>query len=221
MQAGKIAQYAIGAFAVLYLYNYFSSDIAEMVYADEITGTVLEHGTGKPVPNAIVALRFARYNTGHSANEACFRSMATESDANGRFRFPAWQQAKTQANYFTGEAIAYKKGFALAQFRTTEKYLEPDRRSLLGIRWSGNLHLSKHELKLELKEWTGTDEERIGIFEKVAEDLVCIVNELPVRNKLFQAFRTEIAVSPFSNVRTNGSWRTPLDWIDDLINQFR
>ena len=64
MTKSKMMQIAIGVLFVLYAYTWISSDIAEKVIAEEITGVVVDEKTGKPVANAIVAIRFERYNTG-------------------------------------------------------------------------------------------------------------------------------------------------------------
>src|SRR5215213_616126 len=85
---------------------------AEYVAAEEITGLVVDAATGKPVPDAVVAIRFERNNTGHSGPH-CFRSMAVETNQDGRFRFAPWKQEKTLANYAMGQVKAYKVGYGV------------------------------------------------------------------------------------------------------------
>src|SRR5712691_5878852 len=104
--AGMLAGLALASFAA------HADSIAKYVAAEEITGIVADADSGKPIANAIVAMRFERRNTGHGSPH-CFRSMAVETDAEGRFRFAPWTQENTRANAASGEVTAYKAGYAV------------------------------------------------------------------------------------------------------------
>ena len=58
----------------------YAGDVAKHMVAEEIRGVVVAAETGKPIPNAVVAIRFERGNTGHGSPH-CFRSMAVAADA--------------------------------------------------------------------------------------------------------------------------------------------
>src|SRR6266540_7165556 len=114
-----------------------ADSVAKYINAEEITGVVVEADTGKPIVGAVVAIRFVRNNTGHSG-EACFRSMAVETDAQGRFRFAPWTQEKTQANATYGDVKAYKAGYAVPWHGVE---VHQARRSVLGIPFSDTIRI--------------------------------------------------------------------------------
>ena len=216
MTKTKIMQIAIGVLFVLYAYNWISSDIAEKVIAEEITGVVVEEKTGKPVANAIVAIRFERYNTGHGS-PSCFRAVATESDENGRYRFEPWTQEKTLANSFLGEIIAYKKGYGIS--RQNPEYIRHEPRELLGIRYRNTLHLPKTERKVVVKEWAGVEEDRMDSLIKTVGDFNCGPTEQNNAKLLALAIRNEILVSPLAKIRSRDSSFTPLRWINEYVEK--
>ena len=62
-----------------------------------IEGKVLEEGTNKPIPDAIVIARWS----GHLATFAhgktvCYHVLSTTTDENGAYRFPAWKKKITE-----------------------------------------------------------------------------------------------------------------------------
>lgn len=184
------------AFIILFAISALSSDVAEKVIAEEISGVVVEKGSGKPIPNAIVAIRFERYNTGHGS-PYCFRSIATETDANGRFRFKPWTQENTLANSFLGQITAYKAGYDMPQ--DSKEDIWPARRSFLGIRFSDNLRIPKTERRIELTPRSDTEMDRMETLSRMVSWYACGPVE-PDNNKLYVlAIREEILASPLAN----------------------
>lgn len=211
---------AFGLWLVLYSYNAMTSGVAEKVIAEEITGVVVEKGTGKPVPNAVVMIRFERGNTGHGS-PACFRSVATESDANGRFRFEPWTQEDTRADSFYGEISAYKKGYAIP--RHEGEYIHHSQRSFLGIRFSKNLYIPKTERRVELREWSGTEEDRMEKLRRVAGEFSCGTSTPGMKEFLYMGIRKEILESPLVDKRLDdspGLGFTNRTWIEQAQKYF-
>src|SRR6266581_4716748 len=116
-----------------------ADDVAKYVTAEEIIGVVVEADTGKPIAGAVVAIKFVRNNTGHSGPH-CFRSMAVEADAEGRFRFAPWTQENTRADVTYGEVTAYKVGYAVPR---PGVYVTQSRRTILGIAFSDTIRVPR------------------------------------------------------------------------------
>ncbi len=188
-----------------------ADDIAKYVTAEEITGVVVEADTGKPIANAIVAIRFERNNTGHSGPH-CFRSMAVEADAQGRFRFAPWTQEKTQANATYGDVKAYKAGYAVPWHGVE---VHQARRSVLGIPFSDTIRIPKTDVRLELKPFVGSDEGRIKEVERLASQFTCRWQAEFDDMVLLTTIREEIAASPIAN-KKDGRY-THSEWINNWI----
>lgn len=185
---------------------------AENVSADEITGVVLEAATGKPVPGAVVAIRFERNNTGHGGPH-CFRSMAVETNSDGRFKFAPWTQQGTLANYAQGVVKAYKIGYAIP----LSTFVKQSNRDVLGIAFSDTIKIPKTELRIELEPFNGSAEDR-------KERIHSLVGEYNCRSRakfdsavLFTRIREEIRSSSLADLKLRHSEATFLQWIDDVI----
>ena len=216
MKKNTLIKIVLGVVFALYGYNAVSSDVAEKVIAEEITGVVVEKDTGKPVPNAIVAIRFERHNTGHGSPHT-FRSVAAETDANGRFRFEPWTQEDTRANSFLGEVIAYKKGYAIPRHEV--EYIMPANRSFLGIRYSKNLHIEKTERRVELREWVGSEEDRMLKLRQTVGEFLNKPREPNNNMMLHIRIRQEILASPLADYSTGGGY-TYKTWIDEMLKSY-
>ena len=190
-----------------------ADSIAKHVVAQSITGVVVEAGTGKPMPNVIVAIRFVRHNTGHGSPH-CFRSMAVETDAQGHFRFAPWSQDNTLANFAVGELSAYKAGYAVPWWPME---LRHSTRAILGISFSDTIHIPKQAFRLELKPYTGTDEVRMGQVRQLISQFICRWQAQSDDMVLMTTVRKEIAASPIANQKTQGGSYTHLQWIDENI----
>lgn len=118
-----------------------------------IEGKVLEEGTGKPVSGAIVVARWS--GTAFSFVESptvCVHVLTTMTDAEGRYRFPAWRKEPPLRGVRDVHpiVIAYKPGY--------ETYTP------LG-------HARSEEYKKNiryLKPFTGTGEERLAYLSRMA-----------------------------------------------------
>ncbi len=197
-----------------------ADDIAKYVTAEEITGVVVEADTGKPIAGAVVAIMFVRNNTGHSG-EHCFRSMAVEADAQGRFRFAPWTQENTRADGTFGELAVYKAGYS-NPVRPT--YVAQSRRSFLGISFSGTIKIPKTDVRLELKPFVGSDEERMNEIMTLAGNFTCRWQAEFDDMMLLTSIRNEIKSSPVADQKLTRPGLTPyhLDptpsqWIDGTI----
>jgi len=196
--------------------------VAKFVTAEEIVGVVVEAGTGKPIPNAIVAVRFERNNTGHSGPH-CFRSMAVQSDTEGRFRFAPWRQENTQANATFGQVNAYKAGYAVP-WRPVE--VAQSRRSIAGIAFSDTINIPKAEVRLELKPFSGSDQERIREFHRLVANFTCRMRAEFDDLILLMRIREEVKSSRMANQSFNPLGFTPSagdptvsEWIEVVIKQ--
>lgn len=202
MNTGIIIRVALGICLSLVAAGAISSDIVKKVIAEEITGVVMDAGTGKPIPNAIVAIRFERFNTGHSS-PACFRAVAAETDANGRFRFEPWVQENTLASNLLGEFVVYKKGY-VSPLKGFE-HIKPVKRTFLGFRMSDDLNVARTERRLEVGGWSGSETDRMEMLLRLVSRFSCRVIEPSIINLLVAGVRQEILESPLANERVSSS----------------
>jgi len=191
-------------------------DIAKYVTAEEITGVVTDAGTGKPIPNAIVAIRFERNNTGNFGGPHCFRSMAVQTDAEGRFRFKPWTQENTQANVTYGVVTGYKPGYSEPP---RPVYVKQSRRSIAGMAFSDTISIPKTEVRLELKPFAGGDEDRIQELARLTSNFTCRVRAEFDDMILLLAIRDEIVSSPFAHQKLPSGYYTLTTWIEDVIKR--
>jgi hypothetical protein len=188
-------------------------DAAKYVTSEEVTGIVTEAGTGKPLPGAVVAIRFKRSNTGHSG-EHCFRSMAVETDAEGRFRFAPWKLENTRANATLGEVTVYKRGYAQP---VQPAYVRQESRSITGIAFSDTIHIPKTQLQLSVGPFHGTDEERVQQLRSIAANYTCRWQAESDDRVLLPRIREEIASTSLAHMKPPGWDTTMLNWIDHMI----
>ncbi|SRR6266581_5115189 len=190
-----------------------ADDVAKYVTAEEIIGVVVEADTGKPIAGAVVAIKFVRNNTGHSGPH-CFRSMAVEADAEGRFRFAPWTQENTRADGTFGELAVYKPGYS-DPVRPT--YVAQSRRSFLGISFSDTIRIPKTDVRLELKPFVGSDEARIQELRRVAGNFTCRMQAYFDDMVLLTSIRDEIASSPIANEGGDSGHYSNIQWINAII----
>lgn len=195
---------------------------AKFVTAEEITGTVVEAGSGKPIGGAIVAVRFERNNTGHSGPH-CFRSMAVQTDAEGRFRFAPWKQENTRANYAFGQINAYKAGYAVL-WRSVP--VKQSRRSIGDVAFSDTIKIPKTEVRVELTPFAGSDDDRIEELWPLVANFTCRWQAEFDDMTLLFGIRDEIFSAPFANKKFTPRGRTPYaldptvsEWIDAVIKR--
>jgi 5-hydroxyisourate hydrolase-like protein (transthyretin family) len=198
----------------------YALEAAKYVTAEEITGVVVKADTGKPIPNAIVAIRFERNNTGHSGPH-CFRSMAVETDADGRFRFASWKQEDTRADGTYGEVTAYKAGYAVP-WRGV--YVTQSRRSILGMAFSDTIRIPKTDVRLELKRSEASDRDRIWELQRLVSNFTCRWRAEFDDMILLTRVREEIKSSPIADQKLPAQGATPSHqdptpsrWIDEVI----
>jgi len=200
----------------------YAVDVAKYVTAEEITGVVVEAGTAKPIPNAIVAIRFQRNNTGHSGPH-CFRSMAIQADSEGRFRFKSWTQENTQANATYGEISGYKAGYAVP-WRGVD--VTQSRRTLLGIPFSDTITIPRTDVRLKLKPFAGSDQERVWELKRLVALFTCRSRAEFNDSILLMQVREEIRSSPIANQKLPARGATPShldatpsEWIEAISKQ--
>ncbi len=191
-------------------------EVAKYVKAEAIIGVVVDADTGKPIANAIVAIRYERNNTGHYGAPHCFRSMAVAADAEGRFRFPPWTQENTRADATYGQVTAYKAGYAVP-WRGV--YVPQSRRSILGIAFSDTITIPKSEVRVELKPYQGTDENRMNELGRLVDQFVCRWQAYFDDIVLLTSVREEIASSPVASQKPRDGRYTNLEWIDETIKR--
>ena len=190
-------------------------EVAKYVTAEEITGVVVEADTGKPIAGAVVAIKFVRNNTGHSGPH-CFRSMAVETDAQGRFRFAPWTQENTQADGTFGELTVYKLGYSDSARPT---YVAQSRRSILGIAFSDTVKIPKTNVRLEIRPFAGSDEERVGELRRLVVNFICRWQAEFDDMILATGIRNEIVSSPIATQKPRDGGYTALEWIDQAIKR--
>jgi hypothetical protein len=192
-------------------------DVAKYVTAEEITGVVVEAGTGKPIANAVVAIRFERNNTGHSGPH-CFRSMAVEADAQGHFRFAPWTQENTQANATYGDIKAYKAGYAVPWHGVE---VHQSRRTFLGIAFSDTIHIPRQEVRVELKPFVGSEQDRMDELHRAASQFTCTWKAYNENLIFLERVRDEYAKMPLANVIRPGNSKSRLKGFEEFIEDVR
>lgn len=95
-------------------------------------GQVLEEGTEKPIPNAIVVVRWAGSLPAFTeARAVCVHVETTTTDQEGRYRTPAWHAPSTVGpapivqTHVGPSAYAYKPGYEYVDTRGETVYLKP------------------------------------------------------------------------------------------------
>jgi hypothetical protein len=95
-----------------------------------VEGRVLEAGTNKPIPDAIVEARWIGYVSGFADSQTtCYHVMVATTDANGHYSMPAWRKEITeewQKNLIPQEVKidAYKKGYEWAGIISQDNSVE-------------------------------------------------------------------------------------------------
>lgn len=193
-----------------------ASDVAKHMVAEEITGVVVDAETGKPIPNAVAAIRFERGNTGHSSPH-CFRSMAVQADAQGHFKFPPWTQDNTRADATFGQVTAYKAGYAKPTRLADMIEIHQATRSILGISFGDTIKIPRQEARVKLKPYVGTDEERIEQLAWLVRFFACRWQAVFDNMILLTSIRDEIASSPVAKQKHKDWDYTPIEWINSII----
>lgn len=95
--------------------------------SEPIEGVVREEGTNKPVPEAIVVVRWQGH-LGYSGT-ICYHVETTKSDAEGRYRIPAWSKPSPYGNITdrTWLSWVYKPGYQYARVQRIKgvSYIQP------------------------------------------------------------------------------------------------
>jgi len=147
----KLTQLALGILFTLPL-------TACALSGEALEGRVLEDGTNKPVPQAIVIARWS--GTAFSFVESpsvCVHVLTTTTDAEGKYRFPAWRKDSPIKGVRDVHPIitAHKPGY--------EAYLPP------GYAYT---EAFKQNIRY-LQPFTGTREERLKYLERVFGSTGC------------------------------------------------
>lgn len=170
---------------------------ARALSGDAIEGKVLEEGTHKPIPEAIIVVRWS----GHLASFAhgktvCYHALSALTDENGVYHIPAWKKKITevwQKNVRPETVIitVHKPGY--------EEYRPP-----------GYVRTEAFKQNIRyLKPFTGGREERLAHLKRVDESTRCNVEseQQKIRYPLIKALYEEakaIAVTK-QDIRTVNS----------------
>lgn len=140
-----------------------------------IDGKVVEEGTNKPIPNAIVVVQWVgNLWAVVESQTVCVHALTTTTDAQGRFHFPAWAKAST-IGPVTGvepSITVYYPGYTLVRLTpppSSERFsshgypLEPYPLGLFGIKPT-TLHLAP---------FTGARRERLEYLQKLSSATGC------------------------------------------------
>ncbi len=93
-----------------------------------LEGRVLEAGTNKPIPGAIVVARWqGTYSQIVDSQDVCYHVESTTTDAQGRYQIPAWKEKSKGLMFSAGPWLidAYKTGYETywpKGYSATEEY---------------------------------------------------------------------------------------------------
>lgn len=121
-----------------------------------VEGRVLEEGTGKPIPNAIVIIRWQGYVSSLAdTQDVCVHVDTAMTDEQGKYRFPMWSKSSKVGPVFDVKPIvtAYKPDYELSQ-----EYFDKQT-------YRKNIY--------PLKLFTGTREQRLEYLERIARSSGC------------------------------------------------
>ena len=145
-----------------------------------VAGQILEAGTKKPIPEAIVIVRWqGTYSQIVDSQDVCYHVESATTDAEGRYQIPAWKEKSKGLMFSAGPWLidAYKTGYETywpAAYSATEDYKR-------NIRY--------------LKPFTGTKAERLKYLERLNWVTRCGAAEeseknlLPLRKALYREAR--------------------------------
>jgi hypothetical protein len=172
-----------------------------------IAGIVIEEGTGKPIPGAILsAVWEGAWSGTATSGTRCAKGMAVESDAAGRFRFPEWSASHTDLLGLGVEVTPYKAGYL--DTRPGRAGAAP--RKVLGIFESHQIEIPPSELRIQMKPFTGSDAERSDYLRRFLNSTECReTGDMIGMNPLYRAIRDEVQRLPASirDQKTNaGQW---------------
>ena len=151
-----------------------------------LEGRVLEAGTNKPIPGAIVVARWqGTYSQIVDSQDVCYHVESTTTDAQGRYQIPAWKEKSKGLMFSAGPWLidAYKTGYETywpAAYSATEDYKR-------NIRY--------------LKPFTGTKAERLKYLIQMLSAANCPLagsssrNLYPMYKAMYEEAKT-ISVTP-------------------------
>ena len=122
--------------------------------------------------------------------------MSVQSDAAGRFLFPAWRQYETYANVTYGVVTTYKLGYAMPPQFIFVKQL---RRSIGPIAFSDTIRIPATHLRIEIDRFKGSDEARVLELTRLAANYTCGGLAETDDMVLLRAIQSEIKDSPLAN----------------------
>ncbi|MFN0314027.1 MAG: hypothetical protein ACKVQA_03185 [Burkholderiales bacterium] len=108
--------YVIGFLAIVIalgvLYFRYYDGMTEAI-SKPIEGMVIDHVTEQPIAGAVVAANWlVGYSNWHGGGEACYRGLAVETDAQGRFHFDAWRENfASKKTTFNIQFAVYRRGY--------------------------------------------------------------------------------------------------------------
>lgn len=169
---------------------------------DVLEGSVLEQGTNKPIPGAIVVARWKGTvgGLGHSQT-MCFHVETTTTDAQGRYRIPPWQKPYEAGIYDPSSVVSvYKPGYETTNYRKGRLYRREDRKYVVTLNAKPNDPKIVDTLKEAqmavgindhyLKPFTGTRGERLEYLSyRVISGMSCSEARESYKN-LYQLYRT-------------------------------
>ena len=152
---------------------------AKELSGDGWSGRVIDWSTGRPLPGALVWIRWSTFSPGHSNAETCQHMDLTVTDAEGRFRTPPWR--------VENPPFAYGR-----LSRITEVYLRGYGRSQeeRGVQSNPDLLMPP---------WIGTDDERWKILDALRMQSHCIGGADP-RADAFTATIYRVLISEFIQI---------------------
>jgi hypothetical protein len=171
-----------------------ASCLADMTLVSHvISGVVVEEGTGKPIPQAIVSAKWnGAWSSVAGGGTRCTKGIAARADESGRFSIPEWTDTHTDLDRVSIEATPYKPGY-----RDTKRGRVGARpQKMLGFA-SSRIEIPVSTLRLEMKPFAESEKERADFIVDILSSTECReTGDVVGMDPLYRAIREEVQALP-------------------------
>jgi hypothetical protein len=139
-------------------------------------GVVVDDSTGAPLAGVQVIGKWkVTYSSMGHSGERCVKVLVVESDAAGRFQFPAWSRNDTPVTSFYFALSGYKPGYRPARDPQLLVGHPPARDRAAG---GGSVVMPSARLRLEMNPWTPPPADRAKYLLQLLPSIACAESDV-------------------------------------------